>query len=173
VQRRFDHTVEADLTVEAVQLRVFEKIQTYFSTNDLDGKYIDRNSIIEQIFQKYRDIYESGEFYKFENSLSNIRYDIVGLIGTHQDLMENNTEGEKLYTFLESVLELPSDTDIPDDDDPFWDEDPLEREESIIKNLLMNVPLYFLMAFLGHASDLEHNAKETKAKATKDAGLSH
>lgn len=40
-----------------------------------------------------------------------------------------------------------------------------------IKNLLMSVPLYFLMAFLGHASDLEHNAKETKAKATKDAGL--
>ena len=113
---------------------------------------IDRNSIIEQIFQKYRIVYESGEFYEPENSLYWIYNDILGLIGTHQDLIKNNTEGEELFTFLSDVLGEGRD-DIPD-----------EQLLVNIKILLMNVPLYFLMSFLGYASDKEHNAKAYKEK---------
>ena len=131
---------------------IFYRIQTYFSTNDLNPFLIDRNSIIEQIFQKYRIVYESGEFYEPENSLYWIYNDILGLIGTHQDLIKNNTEGEKLWEFLDDVLGEGR-YDIPD-----------EQLLVNIKILLMNVPLYFLMSFLGYASDKEHNAKAYKEK---------
>ena len=131
---------------------IFYRIQTYFSTNDLNEEYINRYSIIEQIFQKYRIVYESGEFYEPENSLYWIYNDILGLIGTHQDLIKNNTEGEKLWEFLDDVLGEGR-YDIPD-----------EQLLVNIKILLMNVPLYFLMSFLGYASDKEHNAKAYKEK---------
>ena len=131
---------------------IFYRIQTYFSTNDLDGEHIDRNSIIEQIFQKYRFIYESGKFMEPTTSLTWLINDIVGLIGTYQDLVKNNTQGEELWTFLSDILEEGRD-DIPD-----------EQLLVNIKILLMNVPLYFLMSFLGYASDLEHNAKAYKEK---------
>ena len=131
---------------------IFYRIQTYFSTNDLNPFLIDRNSIIEQIFQKYRIVYESGEFYEPENSLNWIYNDILGLIRTHQDLIENNTEGEELFTFLSDVLGEGR-VDIPD-----------EQLLVNIKILLINVPLYFLMSFLGYASDKEHNAKAYKEK---------
>ena len=134
---------------------IFYRIQTYFSTNDLSAFIIDRNSIIEQIFQKYRCVYESGEYFKPENSLNWIYNDILGLIGVQQDLIENNTEGEKLWELLDDVLGEGRD-DIPD-----------EQLLVNIKILLMNVPLYFLMSLLGFATDKEH--KTIAYKASNDA----
>ena len=113
-----------------------KKIHHYISkTKDICGEEdIDRDVVIQQILQKYRSICEKmGEPKEYLNWINN---DILLFIGCKVDLMDKkDKEGDKLWEYLNNEMMTGNKVSI-----------------SKVKELLMNVPLYFLMAFSGYAS---------------------
>lgn len=113
-----------------------KKIHHYISkTKDICGEEdIDRDVVIQQILQKYRSICEkTGEPEEYLNWINN---DILIFIGYKVDLMDKkDKEGDKLWEYLNKEMMTRNKVSL--------------RK---VKQLLMNVPLYFLMAFSGYAS---------------------
>ncbi len=97
-------------------------------------EYIERQVIIEQIIQKYISICKkTGEPREYLNWINN---DLLGFIGSKVDLMDKkDKEGIKLWEYLNKKMMT-------------------KKKISLykVKKLLMDVPFYFLMAFLGYAS---------------------
>ena len=89
---------------------------------------IDRKIVVQQIIQKYKsickDMNEPDEYLNYINN------DLVKMIGYKVDLKRNkDIEGVKL-----------------------WDELDKAVNKQKIEDLLQDVPLYFLLSFLGYAS---------------------
>jgi len=112
------------------------KIHTYISKkkdicceND-----IDRKTVIQQIITKYKIICKNmNELNEYLNYINN---DLVKFIGYQFDLKKNkDKEGIKLWNQLDKKMY----------------ENKVVNEKKI-ENLLEEVPLYFLLSFLGYAS---------------------
>ena len=116
--------------------KTFKKIHHYISKNqDIEGeKDIERNVVIQQILEKYKSICQkTGEPEEYLNWINN---DILIFIGYKMDLMDKpDKEGLKLWEYLDKEMMLRNEVSL-----------------GKVKDLLMGVPLYFLMAFLGYAS---------------------
>jgi hypothetical protein len=95
---------------------------------------IDRKIIIEQIIQKYKSICK--KINEPDEYLNYINNDIVKFIGYLVDLKKNkDNEGVKLWNELDKKM--------------FQNKNVNEKK---IEKLLQDVPLYFLLSFLGYAS---------------------
>jgi hypothetical protein len=93
---------------------------------------IKRNLAIQQILDKYKK-FDSTEY------LNMINNDLIGLIGYYSDLeKEKDKEGMRLWRELDKQMLENKDV----------------KEEKVV-GLLNEVPLYFLLSFLGFASYLE------------------
>ena len=93
---------------------------------------IKRNLVIQQIFDKYK---------KFDNTeyLNMINNDLIGFIGYYVDLEKaKDKEGMRLWRELDKRMLENKDV----------------NEQKVVL-LLNDVPLYFLLSFLGFASYLE------------------
>ena len=95
---------------------------------------IDRNLVIQQIVEKYKKISKNmGEPDEYLNYINN---DLVKLVGYKIDLKKNkDTEGVKLWNEMDKRMY----------------ENKMVNEKKI-ELLLQDVPLYFLLSFLGYAS---------------------
>lgn len=95
---------------------------------------IDRNFAIKQIIKKYKiickNINEPSEYLNYINN------DFVKFIGYHNDMKKNkDNEGVKLWNELDKKMYKNK-----------------VVNEKRIELLLLDVPLYFLLSFLGYAS---------------------
>ena len=95
---------------------------------------IDRKIIIEQIIEKYKiickNMNEPDEYLNYVNN------DIVKFIGYKFDLKKNkDKEGLKLWNEIDKRMYENKNVN-----------------EKKVENLLQDVPLYFLLSFLGYAS---------------------
>jgi hypothetical protein len=93
---------------------------------------IERNLVIQQIFDKYK---------KFGNTeyLDYVNNDLIGFIGYYVDLEKTkDKEGMRLWRELDKRM--------------FENKDVNEKKVVLLLN---DVPLYFLLSFLGYASYLE------------------
>jgi hypothetical protein len=95
---------------------------------------IDRRVVIQQIIEKYKIICKTmNEPNEYLNYINN---DLVKFIGYQFDLKKNNDrEGLKLWNQIDKKMY----------------ENKMVNEKKI-ENLLEDVPLYFLLSFLGYAS---------------------
>ena len=99
---------------------------------------IDRKIIVEQIIQKYKSICKNMN--EPEEYLNYINNDIVKFIGYKIDLKKNkDKEGVKLWNEIDKRMYENKNVN-----------------EKKIDNLLQDVPLYFLLSFLGYASYKEN-----------------
>ena len=97
-------------------------------------KDIDRKKVIEDIFSLYQEIAEF--MFEKEEYLAYVQNDLLVFIGYRIDLEEgNNKEGVRLW---DGLLRLTM-------NDKTLDKNKITR-------LLKNVPLYYLLAFLGYAT---------------------
>lgn len=93
---------------------------------------IKRNLAIQQILEKYKK-FDGTEY------LNMINNDLIGFIGYYSDLeKEKDKEGMRLWRELDKKMLENKDV----------------KEEKVV-GLLNEVPLYFLLSFLGFASYLE------------------
>jgi hypothetical protein len=95
---------------------------------------IDRKTVIQQIIEKYKIICKNmNEPNEYLNYINN---DLVKFIGYHFDLKKNkNKDGLKLWNQIDKKMY----------------ENKVVNEKKI-EFLLYDVPLYFLLSFLGYAS---------------------
>jgi len=99
---------------------------------------VDRKVIIKQIIEKYKNICKILD--EPDEYLNYIDNDLVKFIGYKVDLKKNkDIEGIKLWNQLDKLMY----------------ENKLVSEEKI-ERILHDVPLYFLLSFLGYASYKEH-----------------
>ena len=90
---------------------------------------IDRSIAIDQLFEKYKKV--GGSEY-----LNNINNDVVKFIGYYVDLKKNkDKEGMRLWNTI---------------DQHSFDNGVVTEEKMVV--LLNEVPLYFLLSFLGYSS---------------------
>ena len=95
---------------------------------------IDRKIIVEQIIEKYKSICKNMN--EPEEYLNYINNDIVKFIGYKIDLKKNkDKEGVKLWNEIDKRMYENKNVN-----------------EKKVNNLLQDVPLYFLLSFLGYAS---------------------
>ena len=95
---------------------------------------IDRKIIIQQIIEKYKKVAE--HFLEPDDYLDYINNDLVKFIGYKVNLKKNkDIQGLKLWNEIDKKMY----------------KDKMLNEEKI-EHLLNNVPLYYLLAFLGYAS---------------------
>jgi hypothetical protein len=99
-------------------------------------KDIDREIVINKIFEKYKQIAEN--FHEKELYLDYINNDILTFIGYFIEL-KKNTEGSKLWIDLDKRM--------------YKDNNPTTKilDENNIKLLLYELPLYYVLSFLGYA----------------------
>ena len=111
------------------------KIQHYFSTHELACEDdVDRTLAIQQSFELYKKISEAME--EPEEYLSHMNNDLVKLIGYKIDLVEKkDLEGISLWNELDQRM---------------YDKDALSEEK--IVDVLKEVPISFLISFLGYAA---------------------
>lgn len=111
------------------------KIQSYFSTHELSCEDdVDRTLAIQQSFELYKKISESME--EPEEYLSHMNNDLVKLIGYKIDLVEKkDLEGISLWNEVDQRM---------------YEKDNLSEEK--IVELLKEVPISFLISFLGYAA---------------------
>jgi hypothetical protein len=121
------------------------KIHNYISKKQdiCCEKYYERKLIIQQIIKKYKHICQlRGEPNEYVSSIHN---DLMTFVGVLFDLKKNNDrEGEQLWHELDKQM---------------FDNKLKPRE---IINLLYDVPLYYLLSFLGHASYTESQLSNSK-----------
>jgi len=97
-------------------------------------KDIDRKKVIEDIFSLYQEIAEF--MFEKEEYLAYVQNDLLVFIGYRMELEEgNNKEGVRLW---DGLLRLT------------MNDKKLDKNK--ITRLLKNVPLYYLLAFLGYAT---------------------
>jgi hypothetical protein len=95
---------------------------------------IDRKIVIEQIIENYKSICKKMN--EPDEYLNYINNDIVKFIGYLVDLKKNkDNEGVKLWNEIDKKMY----------------QNKMVNEKKI-ENLLQDVPLYFLLSFLGYAS---------------------
>ena len=111
------------------------KIQNYFSTHELSCEDdVDRTLAIKQSFELYKKISQDME--EPEEYLSHMNNDLVKLIGYKIDLVEKkDLEGITLWNELDQRM---------------YENDELSEEK--IVELLKEVPISFLISFLGYAA---------------------
>uniref|UniRef100_A0A6C0LE73 Uncharacterized protein n=1 Tax=viral metagenome TaxID=1070528 RepID=A0A6C0LE73_9ZZZZ len=113
---------------------------------------IDRNVVIENIFMLYREIAEF--MYEKDEYLAHINNDLVKFIGYRIDLEKNNdNKGVRLWDKIDRKMYVNK-----------------KLDETKIRELLKEVPLYYLLAFLGTAyykykttRDILENIEKEKA----------
>ena len=117
------------------------KIHNYISIKgDLGcGEDIDKSIVIVQIVEKYKNIAtkmeESAEYLNYINN------DLVKFIGYRCDLKENgDIEGVELWDEIDEML----------------NDNGVVSQQVRVEKLLMEVPIYFLLSFLGYAAYREH-----------------
>jgi len=112
-----------------------QKIQEYFSTRDLScDDDVDRKIVIQQTIEIYRRI--SSHMEEPDEYLSYMNNDIVKLIGYRMELEEKkDIDGIHLWKELDERM-YEGETVI----------------ESKVIDVLLEVPLGFLMSFLGYAA---------------------
>jgi len=99
---------------------------------------VDRKLVIQQIVEKYKVICKNMD--EPDEYLNYINNDLVKFIGYKVDLLKNkDTEGVKLWNEMDKRMY----------------EHKMVNEHKIEK-LLQDVPLYFLLSFLGYASYKEY-----------------
>lgn len=111
------------------------KIHKYISKKDIccEGD-IDRKIVIGQIIKKYiiicKNMNEPDEYLNYINN------DLVKFIGYNIDLKKNkDTEGLRLWNEIDKKMYKNK-----------------KVNQTKIEKLLLDVPLYFLLSFLGYAS---------------------
>jgi len=111
------------------------KIQNYFSTRELACEDdVDRSLAIKQSFELYKKI--SLDMEEPEEYLSHMNNDLVKLIGYKIDLVEKkDQEGIELWNEVDQRM---------------YEKEALSEEK--IVDLLKEVPISFLMSFLGYAA---------------------
>ena len=111
------------------------KIQNYFSTHELSCEDdVDRTLAIKQSFELYKKISQDME--EPEEYLSHMNNDLVKLIGYKIDLVEKkDLEGIRLWNEVDQRM---------------YENDELSEEK--IVELLKEVPISFLISFLGYAA---------------------
>lgn len=111
------------------------KIQHYFSTHELSCEDdVDRSLAIKQSFELYKKI--SLDMEEPEEYLSHMNNDLVKLIGYKIDLVEKKDhEGIDLWNEVDQRM---------------YEKEALSEEK--IVDLLKEVPISFLMSFLGYAA---------------------
>lgn len=112
------------------------KIHTYISKKQdiCCENDIDRKIITQQIIEKYKKICKNiNEPNEYLNYINN---DLLKFIG-YKDIMKKNkdNEGVKLWNKIDKIMYVNKDIN-----------------EQKIEKLLEEVPLYFLLSFLGYAS---------------------
>jgi len=94
---------------------------------------IDRNVVIENIFMLYREIAEF--MYEKDEYLAHINNDLIKFIGYKIDMeRDGEREGVRLWSEVDRKMYVNKNLD-----------------ETKIRELLKEVPLYYLLAFLGTA----------------------
>jgi hypothetical protein len=111
------------------------KIQNYFSTHELSCEDdVDRTLAIKQSFELYKKISQDME--EPEEYLSHMNNDLVKLIGYKIDLVEKkDLEGITLWNEVDQRM---------------YKNDELSEEK--IVEFLKEVPISFLISFLGYAA---------------------
>jgi hypothetical protein len=111
------------------------KIHKYISKKDICCENdIDRNIVIEQIIKKYKIICKNMN--EPDEYLNYINNDLVKFIGYNIDLKKNkDTEGLRLWNEIDKKMYKNK-----------------KVNQIKIEHLLLDVPLYFLLSFLGYAS---------------------
>ena len=111
------------------------KIQHYFSTHELSCEDdVDRTLAIQQSFELYKKISQDME--EPEEYLSHMNNDLVKLIGYKIDLVEKkDLEGISLWNEVDQRM---------------YEKENLSEEK--IVELLKEVPISFLISFLGYAA---------------------
>jgi len=111
------------------------QIQCYFSTHELSCEDdVERSLVIKQSIELYKKISQDME--EPEEYLSYMNNDLVKLIGYRNDLVESkNAEGLHLWNELDQRMYESG-----------------ELSEQKIVELLHEIPLFFLMSFLGYAA---------------------
>jgi len=111
------------------------KIHKYISKKDICCESdIDRRIVTEQIIKKYiiicKNMNEPDEYLNYINN------DLVKFIGYNIDLKKNkDTEGLRLWNEIDKKMYKNK-----------------KVNQTKIEKLLLDVPLYFLLSFLGYAS---------------------
>jgi hypothetical protein len=110
------------------------KINKYISKNDICCEDdVDRKIIIQDIFALYSEI--ASFMYEKDEYLSHIGNDLLKLIGYKIDLeTKNDNEGVRLWNKIKSKITLNK----------------TSNKEKMIE-VLNEVPLYYLLSFLGYA----------------------
>ena len=99
---------------------------------------IDRKIVVEQIIEKYKNICKNMN--EPDEYLNYVNNDIVKFIGYKVDLKKNkDKEGVKLWNEIDKRMYENKNVN-----------------EKKVENLLQDVPLYFLLSFLGYASYKEN-----------------
>jgi len=105
---------------------------------------VNRKILVELIFNNYMDVDKIKGSYKDEY-LDWIENDLLFFIGSTSDLMKNNDKyGLQLSTFLENKMLKNK-----------------KPNKELITQLLMDLPLYYLLAFLGYSSYYKYNAEKS------------
>ena len=99
---------------------------------------IDRKIVVEQIIEKYKNICKNMN--EPDEYLNYVNNDIVKFIGYKVDLKKNkDNEGVKLWNEIDKRMYENKNVN-----------------EKKVEKLLQDVPLYFLLSFLGYASYKEN-----------------
>lgn len=105
-------------------------------------KDLDRKLVIEDIFALYEEI--AGFMFEKEQYLDYVQNDLVVFIGYKMELEKaGNTDGVKIW---DAVLRRTAKNKVPN--------------KGMIVELLQDVPLFYLLAFLGYA---EYKNKRNQA----------
>ena len=111
---------------------------------------VDRKLLIEQIFEKYKLV--SKYLNEPNEYLSYINNDIILFIGYKIRLIQDNDfEGVHIWDELDRKMYKHTTTNKGHKNNVL--------EEGKMKALLLEVPFYFLLAFLGYASYRENTSK--------------
>ena len=123
--------------VKTLKHKLKNKIHNYLSKKDKDiccESDMDRKIVIQQVMDKYKRI--SKEMAEPDEYLSYMNNDLVKMIGYKVDLVKDkDKEGVRLWNTLDKRMYANK-----------------KLQESKIADLLQEVPLYFLLSFLGYAS---------------------
>lgn len=118
------------------------KIQQYISRKQdiCCERDFDRSRIIQQIINKYKKIHKNGKPYG-EPYINYLNNDLLIFIGYKFELVKNkDMEGVQLWDEINQRMYANQ----------------MLSEEMVVR-LLHEVPLYYLLAFLGYASYKESN----------------
>tara|TARA_B100000073_G_C23726601_1_gene569475 strand:- start:931 stop:1407 length:477 start_codon:yes stop_codon:yes gene_type:complete len=116
---------------------------------------VDRDIIIEQIIEKYKKI-SKLENESSDEYISWINNDISKFIGYRVNLKNKDDHGLKLWDEIDKIIYKGQESNV-------WEKmDKNMMKDNIVK-VLKEVPLYYLLSFLGIASYKEELAKPSRS----------